>query len=89
MLRSSRTNYRILIAGRDKGQVKVRLAEDGEVRVLLEVRDDGIGLLDGLDWRRAPSLGLRLVQMLARQLRATVEARSKAGTVFTITFDKS
>ena len=31
------------------------------------------GLPAGLDWRQADSLGLRLVQILAGQLRATVE----------------
>jgi PAS domain S-box-containing protein len=75
--------------GKSAGRVTVRLGEDGAGRVQLEVRDDGVGLPNGLDWRRAPSLGLRLVQMLARQLKATVEAIGEEGAVFTITFDKS
>jgi two-component sensor histidine kinase len=32
-------------------------------------------------------LGLRLVQMLARQLNAAVEVESADGTTFTITFE--
>ena len=44
-----------------------------EGRVCLRVRDNGTGLPAGFDWRQADSLGLRLVQMLAGQLHATVE----------------
>ena len=55
-------------------------------RVRLRVRDNGVGLPAGLDWRQSRSLGLRLVQMLAGQLRATVELNRGAGTEFEITF---
>ena len=52
--------------------VALECTEDGTVR--LRVHDNGIGLPAELDWRQSSSLGLRLVQMLAGQLRATVEA---------------
>jgi two-component sensor histidine kinase len=51
------------------------------------VCDDGVGLPEGFDWRNAPSLGLRLVQMLARQLNAAVELESADGTKYTIIFE--
>jgi two-component sensor histidine kinase len=72
--------------GRESGRVTVSLQEDADGKVQLEVRDDGIGLPPGLDSQKAGSLGLRLVQMLARQLKATVAVKSDSGTVFTITF---
>jgi two-component system, sensor histidine kinase PdtaS len=72
---------------REGGRVTVRLGEDGAGRVRLDVCDDGVGLPAGFDWRSAPSLGLRLVQMLARQLHAAVELESADGTTFTITFE--
>ena len=50
------------------------------------MNDNGIGLPAELDWRQSSSLGLRLVQMLAGQLRATVELNRDAGTEFQITF---
>ena len=46
------------------------------------MRDNGVGLPAGLDWRQARSLGLHLVQMLAGQLDGAVEARDEEGTVF-------
>ena len=73
--------------GREGGRVTVRLGENGAGRVRLDVCDDGVGLPAGLDWRNAPSLGLRLVQMLGRQLNAAVELESANGTTFTVTFE--
>jgi len=73
--------------GREGGRVTVRLREDGAGRARLDVCDDGVGFPAGFDWRSAPSLGLRLVQMLARQLNAAVELESANGTTFTITFE--
>ena len=54
--------------------------------VSLWVRDNGIGLPAGQDWRQSKSLGLRLVQMLTKQLRGTVETGSGPGTEFRISF---
>ena len=38
------------------------------------------------DWRQGRSMGLRLVQMLAGQLKGTVELRSGNGTEFELSF---
>jgi PAS domain S-box-containing protein len=70
--------------GRDGGEVHVSL-QAGE-QVCLRIRDNGIGLPAGLDWRQAKSLGLRLVQILARQLSAAVEVSSGEGTEFSVSF---
>ena len=58
-------------------------------RVRLCVRDNGVGLPAGLDWRQARTLGLRLVQMLAVQLDGTVEVRVNDGTEFEVAFGPS
>jgi PAS domain S-box-containing protein len=72
--------------GRTAGEVTVALhrAEDG--RVSLSVRDNGVGLPAEFDWQQAGSLGLRLVQMLAGQLHATVEVERDGGTEFNLSF---
>ena len=75
--------------GRNGGEVAVSLGFDAQDRVRLGVRDNGCGLPPGFDWRTAPSLGLRLVQMLARQVSAVVEVKGDKGTEFTITFEIS
>jgi len=73
--------------GRETGAVTVSLQSGGRGKVVLSVQDDGIGLPLEMDIKNARSLGLRLVQMLARQLRASVEAQPHKGTAFTITFE--
>ncbi|PWC79537.1 hypothetical protein TSH64_14685 [Azospirillum sp. TSH64] len=57
-------------AGRDGGTVTIELAElpdqPGQLRLL--VVDDGVGLPDGFDVQRLPSLGWKIIQSLAAQL---------------------
>jgi two-component sensor histidine kinase len=57
--------------------------------VILEVRDDGIGLTRPLDLQRPKSLGLRIVNILTRQLKGAFEAVTETdstGAVFRVTF---
>ncbi len=70
------------------GEVAVSLHEDLLGRVNLSIKDNGIGLPKGFDWKQANSLGLRLVQMLAGQLHAAVEVSSGTGTQFAILFER-
>jgi PAS domain S-box-containing protein len=56
-------------------------------KYVLRIRDNGIGLPAGFDARNARSLGLKLVNFLAKhQLRATVDVRSGPGTEFELRF---
>ena len=68
------------------GEVTVSLRRDATGQVRLRVTDNGVGLPAGLDWRQAQSLGLRLVQALAGQLRGTVEVRTAGGTECAVAF---
>jgi PAS domain S-box-containing protein len=72
----------------DRPEVKVTLGAAPEGRVCLSVRDNGTGLPAGFDWRQTKTLGLRLVQILAGQVHATVEVASGEGTGFVVTFMK-
>ena len=73
--------------GRQSGEIVVSLdREAAGGLVCLRVRDSGVGLAAGVDWRNTPSLGLRLVQMLTRQLRGTVQCSGPPGTEFRVKF---
>ena len=72
--------------GRADGEVTVSLKSGADARTRLCVADNGVGLPKGFDWRQSGSLGLRLVQMLSKQLDSTVEVSSGLGTKFEIVF---
>jgi two-component sensor histidine kinase len=61
-------------------------AQNHDGRVELAVVDDGVGVPEDLDTRRRKSLGLEIVEILARQLRGTWELKREAGTIFRLSF---
>jgi PAS domain S-box-containing protein len=71
------------------GELLVALRCSADDRVTMRVADNGIGLPPGLDWRKSQSLGLRIVNILARQLMGTVHQESGAGGDFSLTFQKA
>jgi PAS domain S-box-containing protein len=52
-----------------RGEISVRVSSEGG-RITLEVADTGVGLPAGLDFRNTETLGLQLVNLLAKQLGA-------------------
>jgi two-component sensor histidine kinase len=75
-------------AGECDGEVHVALRsrENGTMR--LTVGDSGVGLPPGVTLGNGQSLGLRLVQMLARELDGEIELQTGSGTIISITFDQ-
>ncbi|MBN1496512.1 MAG: PAS domain S-box protein [Spirochaetes bacterium] len=71
--------------GNRKGTVTIDVHLEGDEKVL-RVSDDGVGLPEGLDYSKSDSLGLRLVNALAKQLTGTLQYRGNGGTEFTIRF---
>jgi two-component sensor histidine kinase len=66
-------------AGRETGTIAIAFSEDRD-GYRLEVRDDGCGMPEQ---RRNGSLGLALIQALAKQANATVEMQTSAdGTAY-------
>jgi two-component sensor histidine kinase len=54
--------------------------------IVLEVRDDGMGLPRELDVKRTTSLGLQIVQILAQQLKGSFAVERGHGVAFRVTF---
>lgn len=55
-------------------------------QVVITVKDDGVGLPAEIDPLQAPSLGLRIVRILSRQLRGVFEVERGGGTQFRVSF---
>jgi two-component system response regulator len=65
------------------GEIAVRLSS-GESAVELTVSDTGVGLPDGFDLKNSKSLGMTLVQALAKQIGGSLEIGPAPGCVFTV-----
>ncbi len=70
--------------GGRQGVIKVEMRTTPDQKILLAVGDNGIGLPPGLRWREANSLGLKIVQLLTKQLSATIDLAPGPGTRFEI-----
>jgi PAS domain S-box-containing protein len=66
--------------GHRAGEVRISLRQGPDLSVRLTVQDDGVGLAEDFDWHAAPSLGFRLIRMLAEQLKAQIEVHPKNPT---------
>jgi two-component sensor histidine kinase len=69
------------------GTVAVELTAATETQYALVVKDNGVGLPNGLDFSNLRSLGLQLVQDLTKQLRGSMTVQHELGTAFSIVFD--
>ena len=71
--------------GTRTGSIRVE-AKTREGNVHLAVIDDGVGIPEDLATRKGKSLGLQIVEILARQLRGAWELKREAGTTFRLSF---
>ena len=53
---------------------------------ILTIKDNGVGLPEGFDYKSASTLGIRLVGVLTRQLLGTLEIKSDKGTEAIVAF---
>ena len=79
--------YKYAFQNRDSGKISVAMMRLEGQELMLEVSDDGVGMTDPLKDRDTPSLGLRLVDILTKQLRGTMSYVKEGGSKFSITFN--
>ncbi|WP_413168175.1 PAS domain S-box protein [Capilliphycus salinus ALCB114379] len=70
------------------GEVYVEFYQDLEQKLHLTVRDNGVGISPDIDWENSPTLGLKLVQILSKQLRANFNINSSGGTCIELIFSQ-
>jgi len=71
--------------GNRRGEVDIKF-HSKEGNLILEVSDDGIGFPQDMDFKNTPSLGLKVVNVLADQIGGEIKIDSSKGTVFTVIF---
>lgn len=78
--------YKYAFEGSEAGELTVSVASLGEGKHQLTVTDSGAGLPDSFDFKKAKSLGLKLVRRLSKQLYGSVEYQWKDGASFVVSF---
>ncbi|MBI4286003.1 MAG: AAA family ATPase [Chloroflexi bacterium] len=71
----------------DGGEIDISLCRDGGNRLILTVKDNGIGLPQDFSIDRSASLGLQLVDILVQQLKGALRIGSNGGAAFTVSFE--
>jgi two-component sensor histidine kinase/PAS domain-containing protein len=68
------------------GTIHVILNNTADGEAMLNVSDDGVGLPAEVDIENTTSLGLKVVNLLVKQIDGTLEVKNHNGTTFTIRF---
>jgi PAS domain S-box-containing protein len=69
------------------GEITIKFYSQGH-KYLLEVKDDGVGIPNDIDYKNTDSLGLRLVTSLTEQIEGEIEFNNEHGTLFKISFNE-
>lgn len=73
--------------GDRKGVIRVEIRNAPDSGVEIAVSDNGVGIPETLDFRKAKTLGLQLVTTLAEnQLKGSAELEREGGTRFRVRF---
>ena len=67
-------------------KISISLNNNDNSTITLTIKDNGIGLSEGFDIKKADSLGLTLVDALTIQLKGKLKITGKRGTKVTVTF---
>lgn len=74
---------------REQGSVSINIQEATGGQILVQVRDDGVGLPAGFDLARDAKLGLRIVEgLVTRDLGGEFSIASNGGTIARVTFER-
>ncbi len=79
--------FKYAFTNRDTGRIQLTFHRK-EDEYILTIKDDGTGLSDDLDIRKANSLGLQLVHELTEQIGAKLTIKRENGTAFTLRFNR-
>jgi two-component sensor histidine kinase len=62
------------------------MSQDRRKKIILEIKDTGVGFPEEMDHRESDTLGMQLVNDLVKQLQGTIALDKKGGTNWKISF---
>jgi two-component system, sensor histidine kinase PdtaS len=68
------------------GEINIKLQQSTTDGIVLDIQDDGIGLPKNFNWQHTPSLGMSLMQGLAKQLDGQFEVINNNGLTVQVKF---
>jgi len=71
----------------NKGEIYIELLKTDD-KYVLNVKDNGVGFPDDIDFKNTKSLGLQLVNNLVSQVEGTIELEGSNGSSFNIIFNE-
>ena len=72
------------------GRLLVRARQEDDDRIVVEIRDNGVGFPAEWNWRETSTLGMSLIiGLVENQLQGTVEASTADGISFIISFNRN
>lgn len=70
----------------ESGEICIELHQDKQEKIHITIKDNGIGIPPDFDWENSSSLGLKLVRILSKQLKAKIDFDGSKGTVVNLIF---
>ncbi|HVX28714.1 MAG TPA: sensor histidine kinase [Parafilimonas sp.] len=71
---------------REAGSIHIKMICDDEKNILLEIKDNGVGLPGEIDFSKSSSMGMRLVNGLAKQLNGVLIINGNNGVCVQLKF---
>jgi len=78
--------FKYAFSEKKQGHIKIYIHSVDDLNYQLSVSDNGKGMPSGFQLEDSKSLGLKLVTILSRQLRGSLQYENRYGTTFTIKF---
>jgi two-component sensor histidine kinase len=78
--------YKHAFKDRDAGQIRVEVARDADDKIIVRIRDNGVGFDPQAENHNSAGLGRSLIEAFVRQLRGELETKSDNGTVVEVRF---
>lgn len=69
---------------KENGALSVSLSKQDDKHLVVEVKDNGKGMPDGLDWEKSKAYGMKLIQTLSKKLKAQVQFVNENGLTITM-----
>lgn len=71
-----------------KGEILIKVKTTDDEKIILQVKDNGIGFPEEIDFHKSNSMGLRIIRTSIKQLKGEILLEKDNGTNWVILFDR-